>query len=76
VRCDIPRFHPVGVALDRRAKLFAELRGALHLEEKDKAPGAGPERDARKLNDIRSAVENLTASLRKRLPTRGPVTRI
>jgi hypothetical protein len=72
VRCDIPRFHPVGAALDRRAKLFAELRRALRLEEKDKAPGAGSEREAGKLNDIRSAVENLTTSLRKRRPERGP----
>ena len=72
VQCDIPRFHPVGVALDRRAKLFAELRCALRLEEKDKAPGAGSEREAGKLNDIRSAVENLTTSLRKRRPERGP----
>jgi len=66
VRCDIPRFHPVGVALDRRAKLFAELRRALRLEEKDKASGAGSEQEVGKLNDIRSAVEKLTTSLRKR----------
>jgi len=72
VRCDIPRFHPVGVALDRRAKLFAELRRALRLEEKDKAPGSDCRRDAGKLNDIRSAVEKLIASLRKRRPERGP----
>ena len=72
VRCDIPRFHPVGAALDRRAKLFAELRRALRLEEKDKAPRTGSEREAGKLNDIRSAVENLTSSLRKRRPERGP----
>jgi hypothetical protein len=68
VRCDIPRFHPVGVALDRRAKLFAELRRALRLEEKDQAP----EREAGKLNDVRSAVEKLSKSLRKRRPERGP----
>lgn len=72
VQCDIPRFHPVGVALDRRAKLFAELRRALRLEDKGKAPGTGSEREARKLNDIRSSVENLTASLRERRPERGP----
>ena len=72
VLCDIPRFHPVGAALDRRAKLFAELRRALRLEEKDKAPRTGSEREAGKLNDIRSAVENLTSSLRKRRPERGP----
>jgi hypothetical protein len=72
VRCDIPRFHPVGVALDRRAKLFAELRRALRLEEKDKAPENGSEQEAGKLNDIRSSVENLATSLRKRRPERGP----
>ncbi len=72
VRCDIPRFHPVGVALDMRVKFFAELRRALRLEDKAKARGTGPEREARKLNDIRSSVENLTASLRGRRPERGP----
>ena len=70
VRCDIPSFHPVGVALDRRAKLFAELRRALRLEEKDPTPGTTGE--AGKLNDIRSAVEKFTRSLRKRRPERGP----
>jgi len=72
VRCDIPRFHPVGAALDRRAKLFAELRRALRLEEKDKALGSDSQRDAGKLNDIRSAAEKLISSLRKRRPERGP----
>jgi hypothetical protein len=72
VRCDIPRFYPVGMALDRRAKLFAELRRALRLEEKDKAPGADSRWEAGKLNDIQSSVENLTRSLRKRRPERGP----
>jgi hypothetical protein len=72
VRCDIPRFHPVGSALDRRAKLFAELRRALRLEEKNQTPGTDSEREIRKLNDVRSAVEKLTRSLRKRRPERGP----
>ena len=72
VRCDIPRFHPVGVALDRRATLFAELRRALRLEEKDTAPGAGSAREAGTLNDTRSAVDTLTSSLRTRRPERGP----
>ena len=72
VRCDIPRFHPVGAALDRRAKLFAELRRALRLEEKDQAPETTCEGEARKMNDVRSAVEKLTTSLRKRRPERGP----
>jgi hypothetical protein len=72
VRCDIPRFHPVGAALDRRAKLFAELRRALRLEEKDKAPGTNSGREAENLNDIQSAVGKLTTSLRERRPERGP----
>jgi len=72
VRCDIPRFHPVGAALDRRAKLFAELRRALRLEEKDQAAAIASEGEVRKLNDVRSAVEKLTTSLRKRRPERGP----
>ena len=72
VRCDIPHFHLVSAALDRRAKLFVELRRAIRLEEKDQAPGAGPEREAGRLHDIRSAVETLIRSLRKRRPERGP----
>jgi hypothetical protein len=73
VRCDIPRFHPVGAALDRRAKLFTELRRALRLEEeKDQAPGTTCEVEAAKLNDVQSAIEKLTTSLRKRRPERGP----
>ena len=72
VRCDIPRFHPVGIALDRRATLFAELRRALRLEETGPAPGAGSAHDAGTLHDIRSAVDALTTSLRTRRPERGP----
>lgn len=72
VRCDIPRFHLVGVALDRRTKLFNELRRALRLEEKDQAPGTTYEREAAELNDVRSAVQKLVTSLRKRRPERGP----
>jgi len=72
VQCDIPRFHPVGVALDRRAKLFAELRRALRLQEKDPIPDTTSECEVGKLNDVRSAVEKLTTSLRKRRPERGP----
>jgi hypothetical protein len=72
VQCDIPRFHPVGVALDRRAKLFASLRRTLRLEEKDKSRGSCPEQQSRNLNDIESALKEFTASLRKRRPERGP----
>jgi hypothetical protein len=72
VRCDIPRFHPVGVALDRRAKFFAELRRTLRLEEKDQDPGTTSEREIGKLNDVQSAVEKLAKSLKKRRPKRGP----
>ena len=45
---------------------------ALRLEEKDQVPGTTSEREAGKLNDVRSAVEKLTKSLRKRRPERGP----
>lgn len=72
VRCDIPRFHPVGVALDRRAKLFAELRRALRLEEKGQDRDTSSECKAGELNDVRSAVQKLSKSLRKRRPERGP----
>jgi len=72
VRCDIPPFHPVGVALDRRAKLFADLRRALRLEDKDKNLRTGSEGEAAKLNDIRSAVKKLAASLKECRPERGP----
>lgn len=72
VQCDIPRFHPVGAALDRRAKLFASLRRTLRLEEKGKSRGNSPEQQSRNLNDIEAALEKFTASLRRRRPERGP----
>jgi len=72
VRCDIPRFHPVGTALDRRAKLFTELRRALRLGQKGQSSATPSEWDAGKLNDIRFSVEKLAVSLTKRRPERGP----
>ena len=72
VECDIPPFTSVGVSLSKRAKLFAELRGALRLEDKHATARIDPAREVKKLNDVRSAVETLTASLRQRRPERGP----
>ena len=72
VECDVPPFTSVGAALSKRGKLFTELRRALRLEDKNVSAGIDPEREVRKLNDVRSAVETLTASLRERRPQRGP----
>lgn len=72
VECDIPPFTSVGVSLSKRAKLFAELRGALRLEDKHATAGIDAAREVKKLNNVRSAVETLTASLRQRRPERGP----
>lgn len=72
VECDIPPFTSAGVSLSKRAKLFAELRGALRLEDKHATARIDPAREVKKLNDVRSAVETLTASLRQRRPERGP----
>lgn len=72
VRCDIPRFHPVGVALDQRAKLFDELRQALRLGEKTQSANVASKWESGELNDVRSAVEKFDKSLRKRRPERGP----
>ncbi len=72
VECDIPPFTSVGAALSKRARLFTELRRALRLEDKDATPGIDSEREVKKLNDVRSAVEALTASLKERRPERGP----
>ena len=72
VECDLPPFTSVGVPLSKRAELFAELRGALRLEDKHATAGIDLEREVKKLNDVRSAVETLTASLRQRRPERGP----
>ncbi len=72
VECDVPPLLSVGASLSKRAELFTELRAALRLEDKDATAGIDPEREVKKLNDVRSAVETLTASLRQRRPQRGP----
>jgi hypothetical protein len=71
VECDVPPFTSVETALSKRAKLFTELRRTLRLEDKDAAAGIDSEREIKKLNDVRSAVETLTASLKERRPERG-----
>ena len=70
VECDVPPFTAVGASLSKRAALFTELRAALRLQDKDATAGTDPE--VKKLNDVRSAVDILTASLRRRRPHRGP----
>ena len=77
VDADVP-FKRVAVTLRARAALFTELRTALrlHTRSSGKAPAEpavlAPERAAADLNDIKSAVEELAASLVKRRPERGP----
>ena len=72
VECDVPPFTSISASLSKRAELFTELRAALRLEDKDATAGIHPEPEVQKLNDVRSAVETLTASLRQRRPQRGP----
>jgi hypothetical protein len=74
VRGEVP-FERTAIVLERRARLFAELRQALRLRTKPDAilpsPRASPDELA-KLQDIKSSVKKLTASLRRRRPERGP----
>jgi hypothetical protein len=65
VECDVPPFTAAGAVLEKRAGLFHRLRAALRLEDK------GPT-TAQKLNDVQSAIERLTDSLRTERPQRGP----
>jgi hypothetical protein len=65
VECDVPPFTSAGAILQKRADLFHRLRDVLRLE--DKTPAT-----ARKLNDVRSAIDGLTDSLRTERPRRGP----
>ena len=77
VDSEIP-FHKVAVTLRSRNALFSQLRGALRL--RDKPSGKSPlaplplptEQAAAELRNIESAVDDLTLSLRKRRPQRGP----
>ncbi|MGH7645713.1 MAG: hypothetical protein ACREMR_09015 [Gemmatimonadales bacterium] len=76
VRSEIP-FQRPAATLETRAQLFAELRVALRLRVK---PPWGPQStaptdpgaDATMLQDIKSSLKALEASLRKRRPERGP----
>lgn len=76
--CDVPPFARIAQDLDKRAKIFAELRTALRLAPKSSArsDGAAAPSDAlqkaNKFEDIRTAVDKLTARLKKRRPERGP----
>ena len=72
--CDVPSAQAART-LVRRAALFDELRSALRLLPK---PAQGNDKSASnagaiaELRNIRKAVENLTQSLLKRRPERGP----
>ena len=72
VQCDVPPFASVGASLSKRSDLFNQLRSALQLEDPRVPAAVDPQHAALKLNDIRSAVGKLTASLRKQRPQRGP----
>jgi hypothetical protein len=67
-------FEQVARPLAARAKLFAELREALRLCPDGAAPATpvSPAQAAAELKDIRTAINRLTRSLRKRRPQRGP----
>ena len=64
VECDQPTFTSVSDSLFQRADLFERLRAALRLEDQ--------EATVKKLNDVQSALQRLTASLRRERPQRGP----
>jgi len=72
VEWDLPPFASTGASLCKRSELFNQLRSALQLEDQRVPAAVDPQHAARKLNDIRSAVRKLTASLRKQRPQRGP----
>jgi len=69
VRSEVPFQRPATVLADR-ARLFTELRQALRLHVK---PTDGAcSLDLAELRDVRSSIKDLTRSLRKRRPARGP----
>lgn len=75
VEGDGPGFAAVADRLTRRAGLFAELRKALRLREGSSHRRRGTAHrapTATELTDIRSAVQRLTLSLKRRRPERGP----
>ncbi len=61
---DQPPFLLVQDALSKRADLFHRLRAVLRLEEKNPT--------AKKLDQIRAALQRFKASLRRKRPERGP----
>lgn len=69
VRSELP-FQRPAAALADRAQLFTELREALrlHLKPTDGTCSLAPA----ELRDVRSSIKDLTKSLRKRRPARGP----
>ncbi len=78
MNCDVPPFAQVAQNLDKRAKLFDELRTALRLQSKSNkgkclaSASANPLKTAKKFENIRAAIDKLTVSLEKRRPERGP----
>lgn len=81
IACEVP-FAQVARRLRKRAELFDELRAALRLVPKptgrNEASAPAPqepvsvEEAVAELRDIKSALEELTTSLRERRPQRGP----
>jgi hypothetical protein len=77
VDCDVPPFSQVARDLDKRQRLFRDLRAALRLGAKPNAKTkaaatAPPLQNPSEYQDIRAAIDKLTASLRERRPERGP----
>ena len=76
--CDVPPFSQVAQDLDKRQRLFRELRAALRLGGKPNAETEVTSASSNRLQnpseyqDIRGAIKKLTGSLRKRRPERGP----
>lgn len=72
VEWDRPPFTSLGASLLRRDELFTELRNVLRLHDKPASSATNSVQQIQKLNDIQSAVDTLTRSLRQRRPQRGP----
>jgi hypothetical protein len=74
VRSQVP-FQRQADVLERRERIFDELRRALRLQVKPSGDVTAPCADSKALADlckIEAAVAKLTASLRQRRPQRGP----
>jgi hypothetical protein len=74
VRGQVP-FARTALVLERRARLFTELRGALrlHVEAYADLPSErATAKDLAELQDIKRNIKKLTRSLRRRRPERGP----